>query len=112
MHKAGYVFVDNKAQNYLVRGDSLVRIDLAFMQRSSSIFSRSMDIGSFLASVIDLERYEEIEQAFFEGYLSETGRKFSFSSIVIRNLLSLGFSSDTTVMLRNLILDTRPVIDL
>lgn len=112
LHRAGYAFVDNKAQNYLVKEGQVVRTDLAFTQKTRSSFAISMDIGSFLASVIDLERYEEIEQAFFEGYLSETGRKFSFSSIVIRNLLSLGFSSDTTVMLRNLILDTRPVIDL
>lgn len=76
MHKAGYAFVDNKAQNYLVRGDSVVRTDLGFIQKNSSHYARSMDIGSFLASIMDLGRYREAEKAFFEGYLSESGRNF------------------------------------
>jgi tRNA A-37 threonylcarbamoyl transferase component Bud32 len=111
MHKAGYAFVDNKAQNYLVRGDSVVRTDLGFIQRSSSHYARSMDIGSFLASIMDLSRYREVEKAFFEGYLSESGRKFSYISIIIRNILSLGFSSDSKMMLRNMVLDTAHLIE-
>jgi tRNA A-37 threonylcarbamoyl transferase component Bud32 len=111
MHRAGYAFVDNKAQNYLVRGDSVIRTDLGFIQNSSSHYARSMDVGSFLASIMDIERYREIEKAFFDGYLSESGRKFSYISIVIRNLLSLGFSSDTKTTFRNMVLDATPLID-
>jgi tRNA A-37 threonylcarbamoyl transferase component Bud32 len=111
MHKAGYSFVDNKAQNYLIRGDSVVRTDLGFIQKSNSHYARSMDIGSFLASIMDLGRYREVEKAFFEGYVSEFGRKFSFLSIIIRNVLSLGFSSESKMTLRNMVLDTTMLID-
>lgn len=111
MHKAGYAFVDNKAQNYLVRGNSVMRTDLGFIQKSSSHYARSMDIGSFLASIMDLDRYMEIEKAFFEGYLLESGYKFSYISIVIRNVLSLGFSSDSKMTLRNMVLDATPLIE-
>ncbi len=111
-HQAGYTFVDNKAQNYLIRGESVIRTDLGFMKKTSSQYSKSMDIGSFLASVMDLERYEQIAQSFHEGYLSEAGSKFPYRSIVIRNLLSAGFSSSSKTTLRNMLLDTRSLINL
>ncbi len=111
MHKAGYSFVDNKVQNYLVRGDSVVRTDLGFIQKSNSHYARSMDIGSFLASVMDLGRYREVEKAFFDGYMSEYGCKFSFLSIIIRNVLSLGFSSGSIMTLRNMMSDATMLID-
>lgn len=105
-HRAGYAFVDNKAQNYLVRGDSLVRTDLGFIKKSSSSYSRSMDIGSFLASVMDIGRYRQVEKAFYDGYLSETGSGFTYLSLIIRNALSLGFSSDTKATFRNMLLNS------
>ena len=111
MHRAGYAFVDNKAQNYLVRGDSVMRTDLGFIQKSSSRYARSMDVGSFLASVMDLSRYREVEQAFFDGYVSESNRKFSYISIIIRNVLSLGFSSDSKTTLRNMLLDATMLME-
>jgi tRNA A-37 threonylcarbamoyl transferase component Bud32 len=111
MHKSGYAFVDNKAQNYLVRGDSVVRTDLGFIQKSNSHYARSMDIGSFLASVMDLGRYRAVEKAFFDGYMSESHRKFSCISIVIRNVLSLGLSSDSRMTLKNLLLDATMLIN-
>ena len=111
MHRAGYAFVDNKAQNYLVREDSVVRTDLGFIQKSGSHYARSMDIGSFLASIMDLDRYREVEKAFFGGYNSESGQKFSYISIIIRNVLSLGFSSDSMTTLRNMVLDATPLIE-
>lgn len=110
MHNAGYTFVDNKAQNYLVRGDSVIRTDLGFIRKSDSRYARSMDIGSFLASIMDLGRYREAEKAFFEGYVSESGRKFPYISIVIRNVLSLGFSSENKTTLRNMVLDATPML--
>jgi tRNA A-37 threonylcarbamoyl transferase component Bud32 len=105
-HRAGYAFVDNKAQNYLVRGDSLVRTDLGFIKKSSSSYSRSMDIGSFLASVMDIGSYRQVEKAFYDGYLSETGSGFTYLSLIIRNALSLGFSSDTKATFRNMLLNS------
>jgi tRNA A-37 threonylcarbamoyl transferase component Bud32 len=110
MHRAGYAFVDNKAQNYLVRDNSVVRTDLGFIQKSRSHYARDMDIGSFLASIMDLARYREFEKAFYDGYVSEFGCKFSYVSIIIRNVLSLGFSSDTMVTIRNMVLDVTMLI--
>ena len=111
MHRAGYAFVDNKAQNYLVRVDSVVRTDLGFIQKSNSHYARNMDIGSFLASIMDLDNYREVEKAFYDGYVSEAKRKFSYLSIIIRNVLSLGFSSDIKMTLRNMLLDSTMLID-
>jgi tRNA A-37 threonylcarbamoyl transferase component Bud32 len=113
LHKAGYVFTDNKSQNYLVASDnSVVRTDLGFMQKKDSIFSRSMDIGSFLASVIDFERfhYGAIETAFFNGYKSEMKQGFPYLSIILRNILSLGFASDQSTMFRNMLTDSTKCI--
>ncbi|MFL6346282.1 MAG: hypothetical protein ACJ71A_12685, partial [Nitrososphaeraceae archaeon] len=77
--------------------------DLGFMQRKDSTFSRSMDIGSFLASIIDFERfhYDIIEKAFFDGYRSEM-KKLPYLAIILRNMLSLGFTSNQSMMFRNI----------
>jgi hypothetical protein len=104
LHQAGYTFVDNKAQNYLARGESVIR--------TNSHYSKSMDIGSFLASVMDLDRYGEIAKSFHDGYRSEADSKFSYLSIVIRNVLSTGFSSSSKTTLRNMLLDSRSLIGL
>ncbi|MDQ3847426.1 MAG: hypothetical protein M3261_00545 [Thermoproteota archaeon] len=109
-HQAGYTFVDNKAQNYLVRGESVIRTDLGFMKKTYSSFSRSMDIGSFLASVMDLETYPEISKSFYDGYMCEAEDNLFYLSIVIRNLLSAGFSSDSSTTLRNMLLDYMSLI--
>jgi tRNA A-37 threonylcarbamoyl transferase component Bud32 len=111
LHGAGYAFVDNKAQNFLVDDDSVVRTDLGFTQKNSSSYARSMDLGSFLASVMDLEDYTRIEDAFYYGYRQESGRRFTMLSIIIRNLLSLGFSSNSALTLRNMLIDTRAMLD-
>ena len=102
LHSAGYVFVDNKAENYLVKNNEVVRTDLGFLQGGTSIFSRSMDIASFLASVIDLELYSEVEEEFYRGYKEVTGRGFPYLSIILRNILAPGLSSDAKVTLRNM----------
>jgi tRNA A-37 threonylcarbamoyl transferase component Bud32 len=112
LHQAGYTFVDNKAQNYLARGESVIRTDLGFMKKTNSHYSKSMDIGSFLASVMDLDRYGEIAKSFHDGYRSEADSKFSYLSIVIRNVLSTGFSSSSKTTLRNMLLDSRSLIGL
>jgi tRNA A-37 threonylcarbamoyl transferase component Bud32 len=104
LHKAGYVFIDNKSQNYLVASDNLiVRTDLAFIQKEDSTFSRSMDIGSFLASIIDFDRfqYDVIEKAFFDGYRSQM-KTLPYLYLILRNILSLGFTSNQSAMFRNI----------
>ncbi len=112
MHKAGYSFVDNKAQNYLVRKSLVIRTDLGFIVKSNSLYARSMDVGSFLASVMDLESYEKIQARFYQGYLSEFESRFSYVSIVIRNLLSLGFSSNIKATFKNMLIDFSGLIDI
>jgi tRNA A-37 threonylcarbamoyl transferase component Bud32 len=110
LHKAGYVFIDNKSQNYLVTSEKLVvRTDLGFMQKKDSIFPRSMDIGSFLASIIDFEsfQYYTIEKAFFDGYRSEMSQDFPYLYIILRNMLSLGFASNQAAMFRNMLVDSK-----
>jgi hypothetical protein len=60
---------------------------------------------------MDLGRYKEVEKAFYDGYASESGRKFSYVSIIVRNLLSFGFSSNSKMTLRNMVLDSTMLID-
>ncbi len=111
MHNAGYAFIDNKAQNFLVDDDSVVRTDLGFIQRNSSSYAKSMDLGSFLASVMDLEEYAIIADSFYDGYQEESGCRFTMLSIIIRNLLSIGFSSNSALTIRNMLIDTRAMLD-
>ena len=110
LHNDGKVFLDNKSQNYLVgqNYESLYRTDLAFIQGKSSVFSRSMDIGTFLASTIDLNKssYSEIENAFFQGYFSVTRQGFPYLSIILRNLLALGFAFNHKSMLKNMLVNS------
>jgi tRNA A-37 threonylcarbamoyl transferase component Bud32 len=110
LHNAGYVFTDNKAQNFLVRQGRLLRTDLGFLQKSTSTFARSMDVGSFLASVMDLASYKDLEAEFFKGYRSETGRNFPYLSIVLRNILSAGFASDSKIAARNMMADSSRLV--
>jgi hypothetical protein len=59
---------------------------------------------------MDLSSYSKIEKAFYEGYRSEMGRGFPYLTVVIRNVLSLGFSSNSKVTIANMILDAMPLI--
>jgi len=111
LHRAGYAFIDNKAQNFLVDDDSVVRTDLGFTQKNSSSYARSMDLGSFLASVMDLHDYARVADSFYDGYREESGRRLTMLSIIIRNLLSIGFSSNSALTLRNMLVDTRAMLD-
>lgn len=95
LHKSGYSFIDNKSQNYLVSfSRQVLRTDLAFIQKKDSIFARSMDIGSFLGSLLglDCKKYEEIENAFYAGYYSEVKARIPYLSLILRNLLGFGLS--------------------
>jgi hypothetical protein len=93
-------------QNYLIDHlQSIIRTDLGFTQKNTSAFSRGMDIGTFLASVIDLEQntYLKIENLFLQGYESESKDPIPFFWLILRNLLSLGFASNRILMVRNML---------
>lgn len=95
LHRSGYSFIDNKSQNYLVTfSGKVLRTDLAFIQKNGSIFAKSMDIGSFLASLLSLDckRYKEIEDAFYNGYQTEVKGNIPYISIILRNILGFGLS--------------------
>jgi Kae1-associated kinase Bud32 len=106
LHKNGLVFIDNKCQNFLVtKKREVIRIDLGFIQKSDSVFAQSMDIGSFLASILDLEPqiYKLIEKEFLIGYIRMTNKKIPYLSIILRNILALGFVYSHKNMLKNML---------
>jgi tRNA A-37 threonylcarbamoyl transferase component Bud32 len=95
LHKLGYSFVDNKSQNFLVSSTrKVLRTDLAFIQKKDSIFAKSMDIGSFLGSLLGLNirKYKVVQVAFYEGYYSEVKTPIPYLSIPLRNILGFGLS--------------------
>ncbi len=110
LHNAGFVFTDNKSQNYLVDyQNGIVRTDLVFLQKNDSTYARSMDIGSFLASILNLEysRYSKIERSFLIGYLNTINFQNSiYLSIIIRNILSIGLGDKKIRILKNMIKKT------
>lgn len=109
-HRAGLVFADNKAQNYLVRGNDVLRTDLSFIQETRTVYARSVDVGSFLASVIDLDSYPQIENEFFLGYRAGSGTGFPYLSIILRNVLAVGFSSRGAKAVQNMLLNSQRLI--
>jgi tRNA A-37 threonylcarbamoyl transferase component Bud32 len=106
LHNAGYTFIDNKSQNFLVIKDNdLVRIDIGLMYQNTSQFTKSMDIGTFLASILDLEsiKYHEIEKEFLRGYIQTTNNVIPYLSVILRNVLALGFVANYKKMVKNMI---------
>lgn len=112
LHKSGYSFIDNKSQNYLVTfSRKVLRTDLAFIQKKDSIFARSMDIGSFLGSLLgmDCKKYKEIEDAFYAGYYSEVKTTMPYLSIILRNLLGFGLSLNSN-WIKNILQDSDKIV--
>lgn len=106
LHNAKLVFLDNKAENYLINSHGqLVRTDLSFIMRDDSVFSRSMDIACFLASIMDLRgsEYRVIHHTFINAYENEIGRPCPYLYIILRNILALGFSSNRANTFMNLL---------
>jgi tRNA A-37 threonylcarbamoyl transferase component Bud32 len=106
LHNAGFCFIDNKAQNYLVNRSDLIRTDIGFIQKKNSIYSKSVDIGIFLSSLIDLDRekYKIIERVFLEGIKAESKNKIPYLSTIVRNISALGLSSNHHNLITNLFL--------
>jgi tRNA A-37 threonylcarbamoyl transferase component Bud32 len=104
LHNAGLCFIDNKAQNYLVKSSDLLRTDIGFIQKQNSVFAKSLDIGLFLSSLIDLDaaKYKLIEKSFLDGFKSETGNEIPYLSIIIRNITSLCISLNHHNLIMNL----------
>lgn len=106
LHNNGLCFIDNKSQNYLIKDkQKIIRTDLGLIKRDNSDFGRSLDIGTFLASIIDLKRenYEKAEQLFINGYRKESGKKIPNLSVIIRNTASLVFTSNHQNLVNNLL---------
>jgi tRNA A-37 threonylcarbamoyl transferase component Bud32 len=112
LHRSGYSFVDNKSQNYLVTFSSKVlRTDLAFIQKKNSIFARSMDIGSFLGSLLalDSKKYKAIEDAFHAGYYSEVKSRVPYLSVILRNILGFVLSVSSNLV-KNILQDSDKLV--
>ncbi|MGH9993959.1 MAG: hypothetical protein ACRD4J_01815 [Nitrososphaeraceae archaeon] len=106
LHNAELVFLDNKAENYLIDSQGkLVRTDLSFIMRNHSVFSRSMDIASFLASIMDLSssRYHTIHNTFVRAYMNETGKSCPYLYIILRNIMALALTSNRVNTFVNLL---------
>lgn len=108
LHNNGYCFTDNKAQNYLLDKENIIRTDLGLIQKDSSIFSKSLDIGIFLASLLDLEKkvYENIERYFLEGYKynSSMNESVPYLSVILRNIAALCLTSNYNNLANNLLI--------
>jgi tRNA A-37 threonylcarbamoyl transferase component Bud32 len=112
LHRSGYSFIDNKSQNYLVTFSSKVlRTDLAFIQKKNSIFARSMDIGSFLGSLLGLDskKYKAIEDAFHAGYYSEVKSRVPYLSVILRNILGFVLSISSNLV-KNILQDSDKLV--
>lgn len=107
LHDAGYCFIDNKAQNYLIRNSQIYRTDLGLIQDHATEYMKSLDIGIFLASLLDLGegKYQLIENFFLKGYRNEDRSKFGIPhlSVIIRNIASLVLSSNHNNLAKNLL---------
>jgi tRNA A-37 threonylcarbamoyl transferase component Bud32 len=107
LHKAGLVFLDNKSENYLVDGhNQLIRTDLGFIMKENSVFSRSMDIASFLASIMDLSNsdYRAIHGTFIKAYINETGKSCPYLYLVLRNIIALVLTSSQINTFTNMVM--------
>ena len=107
LHDNGACFIDNKAQNYLVRNSEIYRTDLGLIQYKATEFMKSLDIGIFLASLLDLEnkKYKKIEKQFIAGYTRNIKgkQKIPYLSIIIRNIASLVLVSNHNNLAMNLL---------
>jgi tRNA A-37 threonylcarbamoyl transferase component Bud32 len=105
LHNSGACFIDNKAQNYLVKDLEIIRTDLGLIQNHASEYTKSLDIGIFLASLLDLdnEKYKIIEKSFLDGYKSNPTDKLPYLSVVVRNIAALVLVSDHSNLAKNLL---------
>ncbi len=105
LHDSGSCFIDNKAQNYLVKDLEIIRTDLGLIQNHASEYTKSVDIGTFLASLLDLdnEKYKIIEKSFLDGYKNNSTDKLPYLSVIVRNIAALVLVSDHSNLAKNLL---------
>ncbi len=105
LHDSGSCFIDNKAQNYLVKDLEIIRTDLGLIQNHASEYTKSVDIGIFLASLLDLdnEKYKIIEKSFLDGYKSNPIDKLPHLTVIVRNIVALVLVSDHSNLAKNLL---------
>ena len=105
LHDSGSCFIDNKAQNYLVKDLEIIRTDLGLIQNHVSEYTKSLDIGIFLASLLDLdnEKYKVIEKSFLDGYKNNPTDKLPYLSVIVRNIAALVLVSDHSKLAKNLL---------
>ncbi len=105
LHDSGSCFIDNKAQNYLVRDLEIIRTDLGLIRSHASEYTKSIDIGIFLASLLDLdnEKYKIIEKSFLDGYKNNPTDKLPYLSVIVRNIAALVLVSDHSNLAKNLL---------
>jgi tRNA A-37 threonylcarbamoyl transferase component Bud32 len=105
LHNSGSCFIDNKAQNYLVRDLEIIRTDLGLIQNHASEYTKSVDIGIFLASLLDLdnEKYKIIEKSFLDGYKTNPNDKLPYLSVIVRNIAALVLVSNHSNLAKNLL---------
>lgn len=107
LHDSGACFIDNKAQNYLVRNTEIYRTDLGLIQNKATEFMKSLDIGIFLASLLDLEsaKYKKIEEQFLDGYTRKikSDQSIPYLSIIIRNIAALVLAANHKNLAKNLL---------
>jgi tRNA A-37 threonylcarbamoyl transferase component Bud32 len=105
LHDSGSCFIDNKAQNYLVKDLEIIRTDLGLIQNHASEYTKSVDIGIFLASLLDLdnEKYKIIEKSFLDGYKSKPIDKLPHLTVIVRNIVALVLVSDHSNLAKNLL---------
>jgi tRNA A-37 threonylcarbamoyl transferase component Bud32 len=92
LHENNWAFIDNKAQNYLItEHEKIYRVDTEFLQKKCDNFQKYMDVGTFLGSLLDLQRskYECLLQSFLDGYSKTTGKDVSLKAFLVRNMVSL-----------------------
>lgn len=92
LHLINYAFIDNKAQNYLVtKNEKIFRIDIGFIQKKANTFQKIMDVGTFLGSLLDLQRsrFVRIHKSFVKGYEETVGTNITWRAFLIRNMVSL-----------------------
>ena len=105
LHNSGSCFIDNKAQNYLVKDLEIIRTDLGLIQNQATEYTKSLDIGIFLASLLDLdnEKYKIVEQSFLEGYKTNPNDKLPYLSVIVRNIAALVLVADHSNLAKNLL---------
>jgi hypothetical protein len=78
---------------------------LGLIQNRATEYTKSVDIGIFLASLLDLdnEKYKIIEKSFLDGYRTNPTDKLPYLSVIVRNIAALVLVSNYYNLAKNLL---------